>query len=277
MRGNAAKPARLHLSSRRTPTDTTKAFEELIAEAESWVMKGWDFSSFEGRWMESKPPWDYREKVVSRLPGVASLVDLGTGGGEFLSSVAPLPRQTVATEGYRPNVTLARDRLKQLGVEVVETYCEDNDKVPQLGRLPFKEGSADLIIDRHESFVAIEVFRVLKPSGKFITQQVGSMNLHQLNELLCAEAPEDSWSLEAAASQLELAGFAVTEKRKAELVSQFNDVGAVVMYLRAAPWQIPDFDVTRYKGKLKELDGVIRERGYLEATATRFLIEAAKP
>ncbi|GGL48999.1 hypothetical protein GCM10014719_57780 [Planomonospora parontospora subsp. antibiotica] len=34
------------------------------------------------------------------LTGAPSLLDLGTGGGEFLSGLAPLPPRTAATEGY---------------------------------------------------------------------------------------------------------------------------------------------------------------------------------
>ena len=256
--------------------DATKPFEELVAEAESWKMQGWDFSSFGDRWVESKPPWDYRESVASRLRGVDSLLDLGTGGGEFLSSLAPLPKRTIATEGYPPNVGVASDRLRPLGVDLVWTYCDDNDKVPQCGSLPFKDDSFDLIVDRHEAFIASEVYRVLRPAGTFVTQQVGSANLRQLNELLGAGHVRDRWNLEAAVGQLESAGFNVTERHKAEFVSAFKDIGAVVMLLRAVPWQIPDFSVERHRNKLEEVDSLIRERGSLKVTATRFLIQATK-
>jgi SAM-dependent methyltransferase len=254
----------------------TKPFEELVAEAESWKMEGWDFSSFRDRWIENSPPWDYSVRIASRLLEVDSLLDLGTGGGEFLSSLAPLPRRTIATEGYPPNVNVARDRLKPLGVEVVRTFCEDNDKVPQLGSLPFRDDSIDLIIDRHESFIASEVFRVLKPSGTFITQQVGSTSSSKLNEFLGAGVAQDRWNLEAAVGQLESVGLTVTERREAELLSRFKDIGAVVMCLRAVPWQIPDFSVERFRDKLEEMDRLIRNQGCLKVTATRFLVEATK-
>ncbi|MDG6909584.1 MAG: SAM-dependent methyltransferase [Nitrososphaerota archaeon] len=239
-------------------------------------MRGWDFSSFRDRWVEQSPPWDYEEKVTSKLPTVDSLLDLGTGGGELLSSLAPLPKRTLCTEGYPLNVLVARDRLEPLGIEVVRTYCEDNDTVPQIGSLPFRDGCIDLIIDRHESFVASEVYRALSTSGWFITQQVGSANLRELNELLGADVAPDRWNLEAAVGQLESAGFKIKEKRKAKLFSKFYDIGAVVMFLNAAPGQVPGFSVERYRDSLKEMDNLIRQRGSLDATATRFLIEATK-
>jgi len=48
--------------------------------------------------------------VRERLPDVTPLLDMATGGGEFLSSLVPLPPRTVATEGYPPNLEVARRR-----------------------------------------------------------------------------------------------------------------------------------------------------------------------
>ena len=254
-----------------------KSFEDLVSEAEAWKLEGWDFSSLGNRWVESPAPWDYRTKVLARLPHSDSLLDVGTGGGEFLSSIAPLPRRTFATEGYPPNVPVARARLKPLGVEVIQTYSEDNAKVPQLGSLPFRTGYFDLVIDRHESFVASEVFRVLGPSGIFLTQQVGSENLVELNEMLGARRPNAGrWNLDVAVRQLKEAGFKITESGSASLASWFKDVGAVVCLLKAVPWQIPDFSVKHYLSELRKLDEFIRERGGLKVKATRFFVEATK-
>ena len=255
-----------------------KSFEELIAEAESWRMEGWNFAPFGDRWVEHLPPWDYRERIASRLPGANSLLDLGTGGGEFLSSLSPLPERTIATEGYASNVPVARDRLRQLKVDVVQTLCDGNDKVPQLGSLPFKDSSINLVTNRHESFVASEVFRVLRPSGIFITQQVGGTDMHELSELFGFDddLPE-SWNLEVAVRQLESVGFEVLDERKAEPISVFKDIGAVVMFLKITPYQVPGFSIEKYRGRLKELDGLIRVQGGLNVTESRFLVEAARP
>ena len=254
-----------------------KSFEELISKAENWELKGWDFSSLSDRWVESPTPWNYRSKVIFAMRRYDSMLDLGTGGGEFLSSLRPLPLRTYATEGYPPNVPLAKKRLEPLGVRVVQTYCEDNTKVPQLGSLPFRTGCLGLVIDRHESFVADEIFRVLAPSGRFLTQQVGSESLIGLNRLLGVE-PQDmgAWNLDVAVQQLEAAGFKVKDRRAATLESWFADIGAVVCCLRAIPWQMPGFTVEGYMDRLRELDRSMREEGGLKVTATRFFVEAHK-
>ena len=106
------------------------------------------------------------------------MLDLGTGGGEFLSSVGSLPPDTCATEGYRPSLPLARARLEPLGVQVVETLPGD--------RLPVDDARFGLVIDRHESLSAREVQRVLRPGGLFVTRQVGGRDNILLNRLLGA-------------------------------------------------------------------------------------------
>lgn len=254
-----------------------KSFDDLISETEHWELKGWDFYSLGDRWVDSQPPWDYKNEVRACLRTSHSILDMGTGGGEFLSSLEPLPGNTFATEGYLPNVPIAREKLEPLGVDVVRTFCEDNVKVPQLGCFPFRTACFDLVMNRHESFVASEVFRVLKPGGVFITQQVGSDDLAQLSERLCAKEQEvGEWNLQAAAKQLGDAGFRIDDKREANLSTTFKDIGAVVCCLKVTPYLIPDFSVEKYSRKLRELDEFMRESGGLEVRSTRFFLRAKK-
>lgn len=255
-----------------------KSFEELISEAESWEFTGWDFSSLRDRWVESSPPWNYSEEVSAKLRSVNSLLDLGTGGGELLSSLHPIPERACATEGYLPNVPIAKQRLKPLGIELIRTWCDDNDKLPQRGRLPFRDQSIDMVIDRHESFIAREVFKVLRLGGIFITQQVGSSNTPELNKQLHANHSlgYSAWNMSMAIRQLVDAGFRIMRSEEAMLSSYFSDIGAVVCYLKSIPWQIPNFSVEKYRSRLKELHEFMVENGGLKATSSRFYIEAAK-
>jgi SAM-dependent methyltransferase len=251
-------------------------FERLIVEAQSQKFSGWDFSWLKDRLVQETPPWDYKQEVVKEFPKINSLLDLGTGGGEFLSSLGQLPERTYTTEGYPPNVAIARDRLKPLDVDVIKTYSEDNTKRPQIGALPFRTESMDMIIDRHESFVASEVYRVLKRGGIFLTQQAGSSNYPELNEFLGASKTESVWDLQAARQQISDAGLRVTSGREAWLESWFRDVGAVVFFLLAIPWQLEGFSVDRYLSKLKELHQLIVRTGSFSVTARRFYLRSLK-
>ena len=78
-----------------------------------------------GRYYESDPFWDYRQLVLDRAKIVGSMLDLGTGGGEFLASLKDLPKLTCATESYLPNIPIATGLLEPLGVQVVPLMDEN--------------------------------------------------------------------------------------------------------------------------------------------------------
>jgi hypothetical protein len=84
---------------------------------------GWNFSCLKGRMEEQLNllPWDYEATVRSLLLNARGLLDMGTGSGEFLASLSPLPPDTCATEGWAPNIAIARQRLGPLGVTVTGT------------------------------------------------------------------------------------------------------------------------------------------------------------
>ncbi|MGW0810237.1 class I SAM-dependent methyltransferase [Nonomuraea sp. NPDC002799] len=242
-------------------------YDELVAEALAFSLQGWDFASLHGRVVEDPLPWSYERLLGARLPDAASLLDLGTGGGEFLSGLAPLPPRTAATEGYPPNLPLARRRLEPLGIEVKAVGADDV--------LPFPDDSFALVVSRHESYDPYEVRRVLTGAGVFVTQQVGGRNLEELNEALGAPplAYRD-WDLAGVTAALTEAGLTVTWSQEARVRTAFHDVGALVLFLRIVSWQVPDFDVVRYAHRLRVLHEEM-ERGHaLMAYAHRFVLLA---
>lgn len=251
-------------------------YEQLVADALKWKPSGWDFSDLHGRLIEGPPYWSYRAMAMSLFVGRECVLDMGTGGGELLSTMKPLPHVTVATEGYKPNVPVAQKRLGPLGVEVVQTYCDDNYVVPQRGPMPFRDEIFDVVINRHESFRATEVLRILKEGGVFLTQQVGSVLKRELTEFLGAAVPEDRWNLQVAGAQLTDAGFSIEGKGETVTPASFKDIGAVICYLRMAEWQIPDFSVQKYDDRLRELDRHIRQNDCFRTENRLFYLEARK-
>ncbi len=88
---------------------------------------GWNFSyvADTGRMVESPLEWSYTSKILKKLRNANFLLDMGTGGREFLSLLRPLPVNSYATEGYEPNLPIAKERLEPLGINVVKVE-EDN-------------------------------------------------------------------------------------------------------------------------------------------------------
>ena len=85
---------------------------------EAASFSGWDFSHLDGRWQEGEIPWDYGEIVREFLQDSMELLDMGTGGGEFLLTLGHPYARTTVTEGYPPNAALCRERLAPLGIRV---------------------------------------------------------------------------------------------------------------------------------------------------------------
>ncbi len=242
----------------------------MVRQAEQTPFEGWDFFSvFRGRLTTAEPSWNLREVLRPHMETASSMLDLGTGGGEFLSSLAPLPPETAATEAYEPNVPVARRRLAPLGVRVFDTTSSGDE------HLPFAEDSFDLVVSRHESYAPCEIRRILSPGGTFVTQQVGGRDLEELNKAL--KAPPHAyhdWGLEAATDELLRAGFEILDGREELLPGVFYDVGAVALFLRITPWQIPGFSLVVYDEALRVLHAAMDSGIPLRVSAHRFLITA---
>ncbi|MFW5998624.1 MAG: hypothetical protein ACOC4G_03420 [Bacillota bacterium] len=84
-------------------------FEDLLKDMET-EFEGWDFSylNHSGRMQTSPLTWNYYNIIKDYCKKAKSLLDMGTGGGEFLSSLSFIPEDTCATEGYEPNIYIAR-------------------------------------------------------------------------------------------------------------------------------------------------------------------------
>lgn len=57
---------------------------------------------------------------------------------------------------------------------------------------------------------------------------------------------------------------------------EFIDIGAVVYYLKAIPWQVGDFTPEKYYARLGKIHNIIQERGKFVSATHRFFIEARK-
>lgn len=240
-----------------------------LEEAEREPFSGWDFSSLAGCMVEDTLPWDYEAVVRQELPRADALLDMDTGGGEKLVAWKPLPPYTVATEGYQPNLPIARARLEPLGVHVYEVDATEP--------LPFPADAFNLITNRHGTYTPAEIVRVLRPGGTFITQQVGSGNLRDLNERLGASNNSSAeWTIHRAQRELEEAGLVITTADEAFPVTRFHDLEAIVYFLKAVPWQVPDFTVPRYFDRLRMLGREIDSHGWTEFTAHRFVLVGHK-
>ena len=235
-------------------------------------MHGWDFSHIEGKYYEKTDfPWDYKDAILKYLTPEMKLLDIDTGGGEFLLSLNHPYVNTAATENYLPNVELCKKELLTLGIDFKQASGN--------GPLPYHNRSFDVVINRHGDFNPKEIERVLKPNGLFITQQVGAENDRELVELLLNEVPElpfPNQYLNIATKAFKEAGFEILEAEEAYRPIKFYDVGALVWFAKIIEWEFPGFSVRDCLENLYKAQAILEEKGAIEGKTHRFFLVAKK-
>ena len=253
-------------------------FEGRAELLEAWLREerqpftGWDFSYLKDRLAGEREPWSYMDRAGELMRCASSVVDLDTGGGERLLRLREhWPSRVVVTEDYAPNFELVRERFPPLGVEVVRATVSDT------GPMPFGDGEFDLVLNRHAQFNPSEVARVLSPGGTFLTQQVHGMWLWDLLAAFDVTPPVPVNSPEKYVPKLEAAGLVMEAVEEWEGRMAFLDVGAIVYYLKAVPWDVPGFTVRTHLKYLLALQERLESGEELSFHTARFLLEARKP
>jgi SAM-dependent methyltransferase len=168
-------------------------------------------------------------------------------------------------------VTVAAGRLRPRGGHVVAI-----EQTRQA--LPFTDASFDLVTSRHPITTWwAEISRVLAPGGTYFSQQVGPYSVGELSEFMLGPIAPSGREPDLARRAAEGAGLVVRDLRLERLRTVFNDVGAVVYFLRLVVWIVPGFTVERFRDRLLALHAQIQRDGSFVAHASRFLIEASKP
>ena len=241
-------------------------------EEEIAHIHGWDFSHIAGRYTEQDDlPWDYRAVIEEYLTPEMKILDIDTGGGEFLLSLNHPHENTAAMENYPPNVELCKEVLLPLGID----FRPGDGK----GKPPFDDNSFDMVINRHGDFDAGKIYRILKPGGLFITQQVGAENDRELVKLLCGEIkkmPFPEQYLAIISGKFEGAGFKILREEECFRPIRFFDVGALVWFARIIQWEFPDFCVDTHRENLLKAQKILEDRGSIDGSIHRFLLVAQK-
>ena len=240
-------------------------------EEEIAHIKGWDFSYIHGRYDEECDlPWDYEKIVRQYLTDDSNILDYDTGGGEFLLSLNHPFDKTSATEGFKPNVQLCREKLLPLGINFKE--CNTPSKIP------YDNETFDMIINRHGDFDAKELYRLLKKDGIFVTEQVGGDNERDLVEMVLPgiEKPFPHLNLKKQRRVFEDAGFHIIRAEEAYRPIKFYDIGAFVWFAHIIEWEFPGFSVDKCFEQLLKMQKIIENKGRVEGTIHRYLIVAKK-
>ena len=148
------------------------------------------------------------------------------------------------------------------------------------GPLPFPSEQFDLVLNRHGDLAPAEIFRVLKPGGRFFTQQVGAENDRELVQLLLpgqTALPFPEQYLARTKQRFADQGFTVLRGEEVFRPIRFYDVGALVWFARIISWEFPGFSVEACLDRLLLAQQQLEAKGVLEGRIHRFLLIAEKP
>ncbi len=233
-------------------------FDDLVREGEAAPITGWDFSWLDGRATEARPSWRFHEHVAERASGATALLDVECGDGALLRSLPTPPPLVVGVEAYQPGA----------GMLAAVAHA-----------LPLRAEAFDLVISRHPVRAEWnEIARVLAPGGTYLAQHVGHGSAREVTEwFLPGQEVSMARHPDTARRDATAAGLHVVDLRYEELPMTFNDIGAVIYFLRLVIWIVPGFTVEGYRDRLRALHDHIVANGPFAATSTRFLIEATQP
>ena len=241
-------------------------------EEQNAKMKGWNFNHIEGRFYSGEDilPWDLSEIICRYNFPNCRILDIDTGGGEFLLSLGHSFSLTSATEGYPPNVVLCKEKLGKLGIDFHE--------MTDYTKMPFADGQFDIVINRHGNYDANEIFRILKPNGLFITQQVGEDNDFELVKSLFPDARKrfSGHNLEKQSEIFRKVGFEILEQNEVYRPIKFYDTDALVWFAKIIEWEFVDFSVSKCFDSLLSVEKEIIQNGFTSGRIHRFYFVAKK-
>ncbi|MFC3749612.1 class I SAM-dependent methyltransferase [Paenibacillus sp. GCM10012306] len=138
------------------------------------VLNGWDFSHV--KCVSEEAPWDFYREVTKRCHPSDLLLDIGTGGGEAILSIADSAALLVGIDQSTGMMETANRNLSSSGRTNVRFLEMNGDQ------LEFPAHFFNVIPCRHSPYSAKEIARVLSKDGVFLTQQVAENDKLNLKE-----------------------------------------------------------------------------------------------
>ena len=232
---------------------------------------GWDFDKISKRTKVIGKKWDYIEIVKNYINRETVLLDIGTGGGEVLLKIAPFVRRAYGIDCSRNMIITAKKNLAKSKVSNVEF------KSANARKLPFRKEYFDVVICRHSEFYPKEVFRVLKPNGVFITQQVGERDKENIKRVFGkgqAFGERAGTLMKKYLRELRKVGFKIIKKDTYNAIEYYS-IEDLKFLLRNTPI-IPGFNSKRDQKFLEEIERKYKRKDGIKTNSFRFLIICKK-
>jgi ubiquinone/menaquinone biosynthesis C-methylase UbiE len=232
---------------------------------------GWDFSRVTS--ISEGETWTFFDEVTKRCKKTDLLLDIGTGGGEALLSIADVALFLVGidqSEGMIQSATANLKKSNKANIRFIQMEAEN---------MAFPEFFFDVVTCRHSEFDANEVSKVLANDGIFLTQQVSKNNKLNLKQAFGRGqgfGTDRGSLLDKYLTELAVAGFHDIQSFEFDATEYFQTYEDLVFFLKYTP-VIPNFGQSEHDFEIlhKFIESNQTAKG-IRTNMERFMIVARK-
>lgn len=209
--------------------------------------------------------FDTYKEVSKYVKQEDHLAIVSVDGGEFVSKYPSLPPITYVVEAKKEK---ADETLKDRELKV--TTCTKD------GKMPFKDDKMDVVINELSNYDKFEMFRILKPGGYVIVDQMGSDNYKEIINMFIPFRMKGSWDKESCSQTLHDIGFEIVHGMEDRGYIRFKTMASVFRFMKdLAPDRVEKYElyINFYAAILK----TIKEQSFFDLTTHKFLVIAKKP
>jgi ubiquinone/menaquinone biosynthesis C-methylase UbiE len=234
-------------------------------------VNGWDFSNLKS--FSEGVEWDFYHEVIQLCKQSDLLLDIGTGGGEAVLSIADSALLLVGIDQSVGMIETATNNLKisnKSNVRFLQMEAEELD---------FPENFFNVVSCRHSGFCAQEIARVLVSDGVFLTQQVSENDKHNIKTAFGrgqAFGTKEGTLKNQYISELSEAGFTDIQSYEFSAAEYYQTPEDLIFLLKHTPI-IPNFGQSEMDFQVlqKFIEENQTERG-IRTNSNRFMIVARK-
>ena len=241
-----------------------KEFYDQVGKA-----NGWDFSSV--KCVTEGITWDLYREVTKACKKSDILLDIGTGGGEAILSIADSALLLIGIDQSTGMIETAANNSAKSGIPNVRFLKMDAEN------LAFPKDFFDIVSCRHSEFYAKEIAKVLMKGGTFLTQQVSENDKLNIKEAFGrgqALGTKAGTLQHQYITELSDAGFSDIQSFEVNVIEYYQTAEDLIFLLKHTPI-IPDFGQTEVDFQI--LRQFIKENQTekgIRTSSERFIISA---
>lgn len=210
------------------------------------------------------PSYDSHQIIQQYFQDDKHLAVISVDGGEFTSQFQELPPITYSVE---LNPSKARERLEDKGIKVT-TFTSQ-------GKMPFKDEKIDIAVNELSNYDKFEMYRILKPGGYLVVDQLGSDNYKEIINMFIPFKIKGQWNKEACQTTLTDIGFDIVDSYEDIGRIRFTSLSAVLAFMKSiSPERVERYEqfINFYAAVLKK----IKKNHFYEITTHKFMVIAKK-